>query len=530
MSTQDRSNDHTPVSFRSLESSYPTDGQIYVTIIKEFGAFDANDYIALHSIGFSLDQDPIYKLPYDQFKFEADGKQVEAVIPISLFATKLPDDQFYQLCYYSSNQLTSASNSFQICRARAEDLLEVPSKDEQEEDEFVVIKSDKALLQERINVLARTNQELTVENQALINQNRKLLEELNDLKLVKRKQDSIILKLQEDNVTLSDEIASGKAQVIDFQESLNSANMSLERYRHLSQEKVDEFNEISKCKDLLQQEYQNCVKLIQSINNEKDQLASKLQQTRNNFDAQASLLQDGQRIQVAMKEEIKGLTLKIKDLEDELNISRAQIESLRNEVIKRSKLVERKEEELTNQVTSLKSQLQIATTEKDQFKDSLKKSNEEKVKAEARLEKLKSKVTVSIFRNQVSHPSHRANCLQDYFEKRRQAKAAASTAAGGSNGSCDGQTVPKSVLARQASDLEHEVASDDDVEPELITIPCGQCKEDIICTADLRQMANHLESKHNQRLCPFCSMTFDATLGDTERELHLHVEKHLEAL
>ena len=123
-----------------------------------------------------------------------------------------------------------------------------------------------------------------------------------------------------------------------------------------------------------------------------------------------------------------------------------------------------------------------------------------------------------------------------YFEKKKLARAAAQS----SNAtSPDEQTVPKFV-AGHANDLEREArgADDDDdddaaaaafvpqAEPELITIPCGQCKEDIVCTTDLRQMADHLETRHNQRLCPLCSMTFDVSLPDVSREMEDHVDKH----
>jgi len=63
----------------------------------------------------------------------------------------------------------------------------------------------------------------------------------------------------------------------------------------------------------------------------------------------------------------------------------------------------------------------------------------------------------------------------------------------------------------------------------IITLPCSICREEITCTArDLKPMTAHLEEKHSQRLCPICSMLFDATLPGHHNYFQMHVENHFD--
>lgn len=63
----------------------------------------------------------------------------------------------------------------------------------------------------------------------------------------------------------------------------------------------------------------------------------------------------------------------------------------------------------------------------------------------------------------------------------------------------------------------------------IITLPCSICREEITCTArDLKPMTLHLEEKHSQRLCPICSMLFDATIPGHHNYFQMHVENHFD--
>lgn len=384
------SNDHgatirrSPVVFKYLEDSYPTDAEISFTIVCD-NELQSDDYIALHTIGSSDEDSPIFKLTYQELRVHPDGHVAAAVIPVSSFATSLPDHGFYQLCYYSRNIIIDASTPFQIRRALAEDLMEAPAPESPEEDEFVVIKSDKALLQDRINSLTRENEELQGESLTLKTYVRKLEREVDEMTSIKASLDAIINQLQEENDALSHTLTSVNSDLYNRVKELETVTASLEKYRAMSREKVDEFNEISKCKNLVQQEHQKSLLQLEAMKKQKENLESTLKLTRANFDAQSQLIQDGQAVQEAMKSEIQELTRKNDDLSEKVRAARAQIEKMEIS----SKFVELKYEDTLQQVDQL-------TKQNNKLQLDLAKANEDCSKAEARHDKLKARVSVSV--------------------------------------------------------------------------------------------------------------------------------------
>ena len=373
-----------PVVFKNIEDSYPTDGEINFTIICE-NELASNDYIALHTIGSYDENSPIFKLTYRELRVHPDGHVAAAVIPVSSFATSLPDDGFYQLCYYSDSKLIDASTPIQIRRARAEDLLEAPAPESPEEDEFVVIKSDKALLQDRINILTRANEELEGETFTLKNYVRKLEKDLDEMTLIKANQDAIISELDEKNEALNQAVSSINLELRDRVKELETMSASLEKYRALSREKADEFNEISKCKNLIQQEHQERVLQIEEMERQKEHLSATLKQTREHLAAQSQLIQDGLSVQGEMKKEIQDLTRKNVDLAEKLHSSQAQVEKL--EIA--SKFVEIRYEDSQRQVDQL-------TKQNKKLLLDLAKATEDLSKAEGRHDKLKARVSVGL--------------------------------------------------------------------------------------------------------------------------------------
>lgn len=87
----------------------------------------------------------------------------------------------------------------------------------------------------------------------------------------------------------------------------------------------------------------------------------------------------------------------------------------------------------------------------------------------------------------------------------------------------DHATTPKTI---EPSQVTCEAAGDS----QPIQLPCGECGEEITCVSDLQAMTQHMETKHNIRLCPICSQTFDGSLSTTDSELEKHVEEHLATL
>lgn len=375
-----------PVVFKYIEDSYPTDGVINFTIVCE-DELRPDDYIALHTVGSYDENSPIFKLTYRELRVHHDSHVAAAVIPVSSFATSLPDDGYYQLCYYSNGKLIDASTPIQIRRARAEDLLEAPTPGSPEEDEFVVIKSDKALLQDRINTLTRTNEELESETFTLKNYVGKLEKDLNEMTRIKVNQDAIISELDDKNEALNQAVSSLNLELHGRVKELDTMSASLEKYRALSREKADEFNEISKCKNLIQQEHQERVRQIEEMKHQKEHLSALLEQTREHLADQSQLIQDGLVVQSEMKKEIEDLTRKNADLTESLRSSQGQVEKLQIA----SKFVEIRYDDNQRQVdqlTKLNKQLQL----------DLAKATDDLNKVKARHDKLKVCVSVSLLK------------------------------------------------------------------------------------------------------------------------------------
>lgn len=61
-----------------------------------------------------------------------------------------------------------------------------------------------------------------------------------------------------------------------------------------------------------------------------------------------------------------------------------------------------------------------------------------------------------------------------------------------------------------------------------MSLPCTLCSEDVMCT-DLRQMAIHMETKHQQLVCPVCSQMFDKKVPGIDSYFHCHVENHFDS-
>lgn len=66
----------------------------------------------------------------------------------------------------------------------------------------------------------------------------------------------------------------------------------------------------------------------------------------------------------------------------------------------------------------------------------------------------------------------------------------------------------------------------------FVKIPCIMCTEVVMCrqveghSGQLHEMIEHLEKVHKQRMCPICSILFDARLTSSDSYFQLHISNH----
>ena len=196
--------------FKDVSESYPTDGDIVIRYVNKSGqAESGDDSIGLFLIGWKKVSEAVATLRARDHVIEEGTGDKKLVMSSTLFCDKITDGQFYQLCYisyaskedkndhsskqekndhsskqekndHSSKQdkkgsdrkgteaVIGASCAFCIRRASSDDMVMVPSRltptdgeggssDTTDDEEFIVVKSEQALIQERLQSLVTNN-------------------------------------------------------------------------------------------------------------------------------------------------------------------------------------------------------------------------------------------------------------------------------------------------------------------------------------------------------------------------------------
>lgn len=87
------------------------------------------------------------------------------------------------------------------------------------------------------------------------------------------------------------------------------------------------------------------------------------------------------------------------------------------------------------------------------------------------------------------------------------------------------QTIPKEIPVVASAPPAHE--------DYYVVLPCIFCNKSIQCkqhndgSGQMREMIDHLEKEHNQKMCPICSTLFDMNLPVYKSYFHNHVNDHL---
>ena len=89
------------------------------------------------------------------------------------------------------------------------------------------------------------------------------------------------------------------------------------------------------------------------------------------------------------------------------------------------------------------------------------------------------------------------------------------------------ESAAPSLVGRQVSDASTQEDGAVSGFEDVVSLPCSLCGDVILCSVkNLSQMTTHLETVHNQRVCPVCSQLFDATMEGIDDYLAMHVENH----
>lgn len=356
------------VIFKSLEDSYPTDGKIVIEIINNIKHCLPDDEICLFNI--TSEHEPMMIIKCSDGKI--DGNKVNITINLTSFAEKLPDDELYHLSYCSNGKSIGISTSFRILRPNLEDFVEYKTQDASDDDEeFIVIKSEKALFQERLNQLASENGLLEFRNRTLTDRIKILENELSNFKSNNTKDQSIIEILKNENEILNRKVDSLKSQNSDLKITLDLSNKTVDKFRNLARVNGEEFEEMNKSKNLLQKEYSECLNTLEKRANEKIELQNKLKYSQ---------------------ELIRELQLK---LADEIKINNQLSLKLRSSNGQHQQVLTNPNSSQQDNFTQLNVTIDKLTRENERLTRENTFSQEQKVKAEARLARFQSKVEVS---------------------------------------------------------------------------------------------------------------------------------------
>ena len=365
------------VIFKSLEDSYPTDGEIVIQVINKLQNCMITDKVALFTI--TSETEPLATFDCSSGTIEANT--VKLTLKLSSIAEKLPDDELYHLSYICNGKSFGSSTSFRIVRPNFEDFVEFKTQDASDDEEFIVIKSEKALFQERLNQLVSENGLLEFRNRSLNDRVKLLEDELNKFKCNNSKDQSIIKILENENSTLNRRVDVLKNEKSDLKVSLDLMNKNVEKYRNLAKVHAEEFEEMKKSKNLLQKEYSECLVTLEKRVLERADLLNRLKSSQ-------ELIRD---LQMKVAEEIKvnyNLSQKLKSTQG----TNARCYSPASAASGESASTSASPPEA---VADLKAKIEKLTFENNRLAREHLLALEQKAKAESRLAKFQSKIEVS---------------------------------------------------------------------------------------------------------------------------------------
>jgi len=435
-----------------------------------------------------------------------------------------------------------------------------------DDDDFVVVRSQQALLQERLEHLVNANGVLEYSKRSLEQQIASMDKEMNELRKLKVENEDRIkisqmelsrvmekLKLTEEkNASQSERIDKLEIELAEMRKSKSDCDNQIEASQ-LELIKVLDMLKSFEAKDSNIEQQLKCreQEVLQLTKKTADQQVlidnltsnmafveaelelsrtsiAKVMSERRDLDVENKMLRNELEDIKAKCDTLEGnkeiMMSEILDLEKIKLRSKVELKTMKEDMDEMKKKFEEtentqksmsddwkvKEEEMQKQLEEMKSRLNHAAEE-------YQKVYKQNVKLENRIDRIKAKV-------------------KKYFDTKSQSKSASNVSPTEQQeliaaAETEVKTVMESeLMAESSNNTNATISISDKLESiTLITLPCSLCREEITCTArDLKPMTLHLEEKHSQRLCPICSMLFDATLPGHDNYFQMHVENHFD--
>ena len=209
---------YSKVIFTQISESYATDADIECCFyIGEAVKPSEADKICLFRLGWTHPLESV--VTKNVTDCQTDSKIGERKVNFN--ASELPKntEEFFQFCYLTaSDDICGASTSFRFVRPHNEDLIQLVDKNSKEED-FVVVRSRQALLEER-------HQQLINEN-GVLEYSKRSLQQLIDCK------SNEVWELRRMNVEVEDKYKSAQLELNRVMEELKICVLSLILYLFL---------------------------------------------------------------------------------------------------------------------------------------------------------------------------------------------------------------------------------------------------------------------------------------------------------
>ena len=384
--------------FKDVSESYPTDGDIVIRYVNKSGQVESpDDSIGLFLIGWKKVSEAVATLRASDHVIEEGTGDKKLVMSSTLFCDKITDGQFYQLCYISyaskpdekeaekkgadkkgaekngaekkgaekkgAEAVIGASCAFCIRRASSDDMVMLPARltptdgretdgqgdgdsSETDDEEFIVVKSEQALIQERLQSLVTNNGLLEFQCKSLGQRLHSAEEELYRVKGEKMKIEGQFKSGQEtvQHVTnLLSEIRKKESihegMMIQLRQENQHLAMELKRVASLKQMEIEGLKQerisVSKKEEQIKAEHDETMNLLATLLDEKEHWITEkehLVKIHTDFKNMIDHSKDELMKLTLEKEEISNY---LRQVSEELVQKNEDLVSMRNELVRK---------------------------------------------------------------------------------------------------------------------------------------------------------------------------------------------------
>ena len=343
------------------------------------------------------------------------------------------------------------------------------------EDEFIVIKSKKVLLRDRVKQLIEENEGLEYEKSSLKLQMEDRDREITALKKINNNlMDKVKATEQKNCVNLAaiEELAA-KARL--SAEEVEDMRTELKAVKQVLEQKCKELDSERTRRDELDNENKTLKKMLEEMNKKCELLDN-----NNSFLMNELLESDKGKLRKNETESIvKPITESVETIEErkvlerDLKELRANFQMVCDECERLSIL----NNKLENRINKIKGKVKKYFDVKSYYDPSMSSTLSHSLISRSEVE-LKQSVTTDLELN---------------------------------------ERMTKSLIS---------VFSDDEEDSDLVPLECVICKQSIHCSEDKCQMFRHWKAYHSQCLCPICYQRFDLTFEGHTKYFELHLGNH----